>query len=50
VTSDNIKATKLGDLSGFLGIWPGLAKEEREQNTKKGKRDADVKENKNEKK
>jgi hypothetical protein len=28
VTSDNIKATELGDLSGFLGIWPGLAKDE----------------------
>jgi hypothetical protein len=50
VTSDNIKATELGDLSGFLGMWPGLAKEDREQNIKKRKRDADVKENKNEKK
>jgi hypothetical protein len=28
VTSDNIKATELGDLSGFLGIWPSLAKKE----------------------
>jgi hypothetical protein len=31
VTSDNIKATELGDLSGFLGIWPVLAKEEKKK-------------------
>jgi hypothetical protein len=36
VTSDNIKATELGDLSGFLGIWPSLAKEE-SKTRRKGK-------------
>jgi hypothetical protein len=36
VTSDNIKATELRDLSGFLGIWPGLAKEE-SKTRRKGK-------------
>jgi len=38
VTSDNIKATELGDLSGFLGIWPGLAKEKKGEKHKEKKK------------
>ena len=44
MTFDNIKATELGDLSGFLGIWPGLAKEE--SKTRRKEKNTDVKENK----
>ena len=42
VTSDNIKATELGDLSGFLGIWPGLAKEERERDSKTRRKEKEM--------